>query len=375
MTRKIVFICIFIVTLIGFCSCSNKGNFQPCIKELIQSKIMAIEEKNIDKYLETVDKSNAEYYREQKRWIIDIASNNIENYYLEIINMEPIDEENIIAKLKQTYSLNGNDYSIEYDGLYIKTNDEWKDSGINFCIKETDNFVFKYIKEDEKIDKVIKQAEKAMKTITERYGRTSDNKIQVKVYSDRELLRQSTKLSIEFQFTGWYEMGEALKVYSGREIGYSYEKLFMHELTHKLTMEDTNDNMPYWFAEGLAMYFANFYIDGGNPIDKDWYCKDDFNLSIMELEKINLETLTEQFDRGVYYGVSGMIVQYIVQQYGQEKLLSIIDELGKYEFKDNLLNINFREDNQKKFRQVLIEVFNKDIEEISNEWIEWLKNY
>lgn len=371
--RKVLLI--FMLTMsIFLISCGSADNYQAEIAEVVKTKIEGVKEKDAEKYLGTVDKGNSSYYREQMRWIQDIQANNIENYNLEIVKMELVDENNAVVTLKQTYKYKYKNYEVQYDARYVKTEDGWKDSDVNFSTKETEHFIVKYMEGDQNLDKVINEAEKAIDIISGRYGRSPKEKILIKVYKDRELLRQCTKLSIEWQFTGWFEIGEGLKVFSGRETEYNYESLFAHELTHKLTMEDSNNNMPYWFAEGLAMYYANFPDRGGNPIELGRYDVKDFNISIERLEKMNLEVMTANYDIGRYYGVSGMIIEYIAENYGEEKVVEVIEKLGEYPFNDNLDSESYDKENQQKLREVIQDVMGKSLDEISVEWLAWLNN-
>ncbi len=372
--RKMILIFIMIVISFGIIGCTSQDKYEEKIPELVAKRVEAVINRDINKYLNTVNGDNEQYYNEQKRWIDDIVQNDITDYELEIAKMQSLDESKVVVTLNQKYKYKNKNYDITYDGLYLNTENGWKDSDINFQTKETEKFIFKYIEGDEKLDKLIKSAEKAYDEITERYGKEPEGKTVIKIYNDRELLRQATKLSIEWQFTGWYEMKESLKVFSGRELGYSYQGLFEHELIHRMTMEASNNNMSYWFAEGLATYIANFPQRGGDPIELGWYNKKDFNLRIDELEEINLEKLTESYDVGRYYGVSGMIIKYVDLTYGRDKLLEIINELGTYPSSDNISNEKFYKENNIKLEEVFVKVLGKNKEKISNEWIEWLDN-
>jgi hypothetical protein len=319
-----------------------------------------------------IDSDNKEFYNEQRRWINKAINSNIEDYSLELIEMESIDDTSVMVTLNQKYKYNYKNYDLTYKGKYIKTADGWKDSDIFFKVKESEHFIIKHMENDENLDKIINAAEKAYDQITERYGRELDTKTVLKIYSDRELLRQCVDLTVAWQFTGWYETNEALKIFSGREPEYSYVGLAAHELTHRITMEDSNNNMPYWFAEGLAMYFANFHENGGDHLENRWYTKKDFKLPIQKLEQMNLETMTDDYNIGRYYGVSGIMIKYIDLKYGREKLYGIINELGSHPYSENVENQNFDKENQQKLREAVKKVLGIDLDALSKDWIKWL---
>ncbi len=363
-----------IAFLLLLASCGAKDDYKEEISKVIGIKLEAIEEKNEEKYLITINKSNKEYYNEQRRWIKDLLDNNIENFNLEIIDIKEIEDDILVVRLKQTYKYRYKNNELLYSVKYIKTDEGWKDSDLNFKVKETEHFIFNYMEGVANLDKIINAAERAYDRITSDLEKQTKDKTVIKIYNDRELLRQSTKLSIEWQFTGWYELEEGLKIFSGREKDYDYQGLIEHELTHKITLSASKNNMPYWLCEGVAVYFANFYQRGGDPIELGWYGKEDFHLSIDRLEEMNLEKLTKDYDIGRYYGVSGMIVKYISLSYGKDKVLEIIDELGKYSYNESLANKDWDKENQEKLEKVVEKVLGTTIEELSGEWLEWLSN-
>ena len=47
---------------------------------------------------------------------------------------------------------------------------------------------------------------------------------------------------------GWYEYSESIKYIGAGQV---ISSGFAHEFIHKATIKDSNNNMPYWFAEGL----------------------------------------------------------------------------------------------------------------------------
>lgn len=127
-------------------------------------------------------------------------------------------------------------------------------------------------------------------------------------------------------------------------------------------MEDSNNNMPYWFAEGLTMYFANFHENGGDHLEKGWYTKNDLKLPIKKLEQMDIETMSDNYDIGRYYGVSGIMIKYIDLKYGRENLMEIIHEIGKHPYSENIKNQNFDKENQQKLREAVKNVLGKDLD-------------
>lgn len=74
---------------------------------------------------------------------------------------------------------------------------------------------------------------------------------------------------------------------------------------------------------------------------------------------MDLEAMTDNFDIGRYYGVSGIMVKYIDLEYGREKLYGIIKELGKLPYSENIKNQNFDRENQQKLREAVKKCWEK----------------
>ncbi len=154
--RKMILIFIMIVISFGIIGCTSQDKYEEKIPELVAKRVEAVINRDINKYLNTVNGDNEQYYNEQKRWIDDIVQNDITDYELEIAKMQSLDESKVVVTLNQKYKYKNKNYDITYDGLYLNTENGWKDSDINFQTKETEKFIFKYIEGDEKLDKLIK---------------------------------------------------------------------------------------------------------------------------------------------------------------------------------------------------------------------------
>ncbi len=361
---------------------SEKGRTLPSEKEkktlekVINDQLSAIQNMDLDLYLKTLDTSKKEYISEKKAWFRDIIINNIDDFSIEVLEITKGEEGVLLAEIRQSYTFNGNEYSVSFLNKYIKKDDKWVDSDLNFEMIETEHFTIEYLESQKEIAEVVAQASESGYTlIKNRIHKEPKDKTVIKIYNDLELLRQSVKLSFAWQFAGWYEFSESIKMgmpeirsISASDLKRSRERVIAHELTHKITIGEANNNLPYWFAEGLATYFTDYYNWDVNRFKNSgslW--------TINELENENLETMTDNAKIRKYYFSSGAITCFIAREYGEEKLSEIVEELGKYDYVEGT---GGEKDNTsvERFHEVIPKVLGVTIEELDKKWLKAISN-
>jgi len=92
--------------------CSFGNTYDKEIPKLIEIKNLAIQNKDIETYMSTIDPHNKEFYNEQMRWINKVTKNDIENYSLELVKIEPIDDTSVVVTLNQKYKYNNKNYEL-----------------------------------------------------------------------------------------------------------------------------------------------------------------------------------------------------------------------------------------------------------------------
>lgn len=371
--KKIVFLLI-ISSLLVLNGCSKKQEIEDIkisdkIEELIQVQLTSIVHNDIESYIKTLDPSKPHYIAEKKSWFRDIVSSNIDDLEIEVIDSKKLNEKEVLVTLNQNYTFNGREYNLVFENKYIKNKDRWFDADLNFNEIETDHFVVKYLDGYEKTAQLAAEgAEEAYDIIIKRIGIKPKDKTVIKIYKDKELLRQSVKLSFAWQFAGWYEYPESIKtlVYDSKDI---YKSIIAHELTHKITISVSNNNLPYWFSEGLAEYFTNYYnlnIDSLESYDVIW------RWNIKQLENKNLETMTQNDDIRNYYASSGLIVRYISQKYGRDKVVDLVKALGKFTYQEGT-GSEVDSIAVKRFEKILPEVLGKTVKQLEEEMEKYIK--
>lgn len=190
----------------------------------------------------------------------------------------------------------------------------------------TDNFIIKFTPSDKEcVNMIGKAAEKSYASVCQFMGEKPAHKTMLIIYPDNLSMNQSF---------GWDRDEKAMGVYWGGTIRIltpqewmqdpqEYE-LFMregpmvHEFTHLLVDQMTRGNYNRWWTEGVAQYVEK-EITGFqfvNPKKPTYY-----NLS-------RLEDDFDQLDQQSAYWESLQVIEYIVEQYGEESVYEIMYALG-----------------------------------------------
>ncbi|AOT71210.1 hypothetical protein [Geosporobacter ferrireducens] len=344
------------------------------IEELIAIQEAAVRGKNLESYMDTITLQNDTYRAEKKSWMRDILLNDIEDYHLRVKSIRMINAKEAKVEIQQDYSYNGGRYQVQYPLRIVQESQQWRDGDLFFERLDTENFHIQYFSPSQNYAVMIAAVcEEARENIVKRYGDDLIDQTIIKIYQDRELLRQSVKLSFQWQFAGWYEYPESIKTTEFRDEE-TYRMIIEHELLHKLTIQESNNNLPYWFSEGLAVFFSNMPNEPASRYTKEEYLENygEDVRTIKALETINLETLAEEREISNYYDSAGMIVKFMVERFGLEKVKEIIKMLGQYPYQEG----TGAEINQRaiiRFREVLSKVLGITVEQLDQAWQENLR--
>lgn len=201
----------------------------------------------------------------------------------------------------------------------------------NFSVTETEHFRIKYTAVDQEYVAMISQAsEEAYQSVSQVFGQEPAGKTTIVVYPDTISLADSFGWDRDQKAMGVY-WGGSIRILSPREwVGsaddselFAQEGPMVHEFAHLMVDEITRGNYNRWWTEGVAQYveknitgfeFADPFADG-----KTTY--------YYELE--SLEKSFDSLDQQVAYWQSLKIVEYMVDEYGQDCLFDILESLGQ----------------------------------------------
>ncbi|KXG74744.1 hypothetical protein [Thermotalea metallivorans] len=344
------------------------------IIDLIKYQEKLVNEKKVDEYVSTLSWKSPEYVAEKKSWMRDIKNNDIQGYTLAVEKIEIVDQQVAYVDIIQNYHFQNKNYQMRYPLVVMKERGSWKDGDLKFNSIYTEHFEIKYFDSSKKYAKKIRTVcEEAYENVKERYGEAVEGITVIKLYKDKEMLRQSVKLSFGWQFAGWYEYPESIKT-TEFEDAQQYREILEHELIHKLTIKKSNNNLPYWFAEGLAMYFSNFENQPEIYSTKTYYVNSyrDHWMNIEQLEKLNLEAMEREEEISNYYDGSGMIVKFMIETYGLNAVKKIVEVLGQYDYQEGT-GAEVDRISVKRFHQVVPKVLGISVDELDGAWEKYLK--
>ncbi|MDD4802652.1 MAG: peptidase MA family metallohydrolase [Syntrophomonas sp.] len=195
---------------------------------------------------------------------------------------------------------------------------------------QTEHYAIKYLPRDEdSVNLVAEAAEEAYFSVSSHFGQKPTRQTTIVIYSDTKSLAASF---------GWDKNEKALGVYWGGTIRvlsprawlsdlgqrerFKKEGPMVHEFTHLIVDEMTKGNYNRWWTEGISQYtekkitgfeFANPFAGGQK-----------FQYYTLE----NLEKNFDSLDQSIAYWESLQAVDYIANNYGEEKLYTILCYLG-----------------------------------------------
>ena len=330
---------------------------------------------DVGKYMALVYEDDREYYTEQRNWFLIYRDAVTSDFSVKVIKAERTDDNTVVATLLQHY-LYGTaraDRTIRYEARFIKTPGGWKDADLNFVVKETPHFTVKIQREIESnAPEAMEEAEKAYASVLKALGLEPPGKITLKLYEDQETLRQSSDIRVAFLFNGWAEDGESIKMY-GRRDRSTIAPLVAHELTHKITLAVT-DSQCSWLAEGMANYFGSQPFRG-NPLQLNVATAEELAVPIAWLEETNLTQLTDDKSIKIFYAASSMVIEFMVETYGVDRLKALLAELAKNPRYDRGHDYAAMEqENQKRLHQAIQTVMGVDMNAFNRLWLGWIRS-
>lgn len=369
--RKLTALLVVLAILIALLGACGNGMEEGVI-ENVKTKLEAIKSGDQDLYMTTVTKNDYYYRNEQIRWFTEMAFKGIKDIDMYVEGTERIDGETIVATIHQTHT-NNERFDFSYPNLFKLEEGKWIDYGYAFESAKTDRFTIKYMEGESRVDDFIRMTDNAYDNLEPIFSERPHSNFEIKLFSDRELLRQRTVPSNAWLFTGWGEPNESVKLYTGHPDVEKYVATIQHELVHHITINICNNNLPVWFYEGIAMYYGNAYFGHEFSTILSALDKDSVQVTISELENTNIGNETDTQKIYDWYNTNYMYAAYLIETYGHEKYMELWYEAGKRPFNDSAANINFYSQNDQTFGEVLMAVMGITKDELSASYILWLE--
>ena len=216
--------------------------------------------------------------------------------------------------------------------------------------KETEHFILKYMNSDENvIGEIENTLEGSFAGITGTLGADMAEKVTAEIYPTFEEFNRAMLTPSG----GDGHMGNAFEgsfaIVSPNDIGVEFTResmmrAYVHEFVHTV-LNKVSDKIPAYLHEGMAAYLARQSGDFGMPeLNIPWAFSHNSFPDMQTVKKMTAGT-------GDVYVIGSALVDYIVTEYGNEKLAALLKSPEDY-----------------------FAVFGKTEDEFYSEWVEWLKS-
>ena len=364
-----------ILFVLSACSAGNSGgagNTKAAIRKNVETKQKAMDTADQAMYMSTVTQNDYYYKNEQIRWFTEMVHRGIQKVNMTVDEIKIIDDDTAVATIHQTH-VNGEDFDFTWPALYKLEEGSWVDCGYNFKEVDTGKFTVKYMEGETRVNDFISMMNQSYTNLEPIFAERPHSSFELKLFSDRELLRQRTVPSNAWLFTGWGEPNESLKLFTGHPDISRYNGTVQHEVVHHITINICNNNLPIWLYEGVAMYYGSSYFGFENSKILSSLIKENLRMPIAELEVLDSSKLTETDDIYTWYGQNFMYTAYLIDTYGHDKYMEIWYEAGKKPFNDSAANPNFYSQNNETMSEVLMTVLGLTKQQLTDEYLEWLE--
>jgi hypothetical protein len=305
------------------------------IRTLIVRKEQAVNGRNFGRFLDVINRDLPFYVEEQKRWFQDaIRYVDPGTFRLQVLDMAKMDSGTFRVLVRQSWSHQAKRRQVVYPLLIKKTSAGWKDSDLAFAEIGTPVLKVRYTHPAQKqqAELAFSVLSKAVRALHVRYGWTP-KRIEVKLYHQPEVFRQSVKLSLPEWAGGWHEANQSIKLVGGlRDSGW-FAPALVHELTHQMVSELTHDNAAYWLQEGAAMYYEAHLLPELRAGHSVQVLEKTGPMLLEELKRTRLERLGDA-DALRYYLSAYVWFRAETEKRGESAWASVFSRLRGYPFLD-----------------------------------------
>lgn len=377
MTRRsiIAMVCLAVVLSLIGCSAVQPLTTEAvaeAIGQVMQVKLEAVENHDLEAYLTTVTSSDTYYRNEQSRWLSEMCQEGMENLTLEVLDVVLQADGEAVATIHQTHS-HIEDFDFTYPLLFRLEDGQWKDCGYDFEVLETPRYTIKYMEGETRVEAFNEMVGESYDNLAAVFEEHPDEGFEIKLFHDREMLRQRTIPSVTWLFTGWGEPNESLKLYTGHPQVEGYRGTVQHELVHHITIKVCNNNLSGWFLEGLAIYYGNACFDPELTRSLANLKTDALSQTIADLEDTDLYTPETQQEVWDWYNTSYCYVAYLLDTYSHETVMEILKVAGRKPFHDSVMNDDFDKLNRATTEEAILEVLGITTGTLSQDYLDWLE--
>lgn len=351
------------------------------VQKLLEAKEVAVRRGDPRSFSDLLDPQNSFYRQEQLRWFVD-AQRSIfpDSFTLRLLSLDgEHGGTRDVFWIEELYRRRKDGRSIinQYPFHVVPCRRSFCDAGMVFHSVQAGpikvSFSVPGLKS--RAYTALQGVKQTLAMFRKRYA-WSPKAVEVKLYDQGNLFRQSVKPSLPTWAIGWHEAGESIKLVCDSLSCHTGELMrgIVHELTHQCLSELTGDNAAYWLQEGAAMYYERH---GPVPFQGEvktlWGGKGPFPLfPWKDLERLNLEDLpNEQAMR--YYLSAYRFFCFLVRNCGEARIRTWLDQLRRFPVL-NQCTAEKREEINIRTRQAAITSLGGPLSYWSDRWQEYEKN-
>lgn len=284
-------------------------------------------------FLATVNPDDAVLLAEEGHWFDDLAKHPAESYTLKA-QLLALDADGALARLDMTAKVKDTGKTVQASSItrFLKRGESWVLAGPDWTVERSEHFAVKYTAPTtrETARAVLDAAERAYAQVTADLQYAPASVTEIKLYEDQAAMLASILLSVPSWAKGWYEPGEAIKLWVGAK-GMDFTGVIAHEFTHRVLFDLGVDLG--WFHEGVAVFESMRAAPETAASAQTRYVP-----AVREalrtqklLDWVNMPTYDEVGEQDVtlYYGQSWMFVDEFVRQFGLDSLNRLIRSMGE----------------------------------------------
>lgn len=307
------------------------------IYQMIMLRVKAVNQGDSSLFLSTIHPKYKTFYEEEKRWFED-AKQVIQpgTFQLKIKKIEREGTDQLLVKVEQSYQLKSKKRteSVVLPTIWERTNQGWRLTGLKWYSMKKGMLTVYYSHPNLKkaAQFTLDTIEEALLALRKRYGWRASH-IEVKLYHLSEVFRQSVKPSLPTWAAGWHEAKQSIKFVVLQQDSIDWlKKGLVHELTHQMISELSNDNAAYWLQEGAAMYYEKHLFE--NRVDKKLELPKPSLMSLKELESTQLEHLPADEATRYYLSSYYWFKQMIEVNNGETHMKEVLNYLKRFPYID-----------------------------------------
>lgn len=311
----------------------DESNVEREIIETVHAQTEAVNKGDWEQFKKHLWKNDPTYVKERKRWFSDaVRTADPDTFQMSVDSITKHEPSLWQVWIHQSYQHEGINHDARFPLIYKQTKDGWKDADVMFHEISRGNVIVKFTDKllSKQANAALNVAERALFAFEDRLGRLPGKRIQIKLYDQHEVFRQSVKLSLPNWAAGWNERGQAIKFVGSmnrNDLDHTFVSGIIHELSHRVISDLSNDNAAYWLQEGLAEYYQRHLLPDFHQQDRERIEKPQWTFD--QLEQLQLETLPAEQARQ-YYLHSYDIVRLYMMRYGEKELIKWCEALRVY---------------------------------------------